>query len=236
VRFDFRDPGTFGPAFRGVDRLFLIRPPGLTDVRRHITPCLRYARRAGVEQVVFLSSLGAERNPLAPDRRTENAVRATGIPYTCLRPSLLMQHLSTTHRTDIKERGEIFIPAGRGRASFVDARDVAAVAVRAFAEAGHRQRTYPLTGGEALDYYAVARISTEVLQRPVFYRAPATARFAAVELRRGRSLACVAALVVVYTAIRLGLGATVTGDTAGILGRAPTTVQRFFEDYRAVWL
>jgi hypothetical protein len=102
-------------------------------------------------------------------------------------------------------------------------------------EGGHRQRAYPLTGGEALDFYAVARICTEVLQRPVFYRSPSTARFVAVELRRGRSAARVASLVGTYTAIRFGLAAAITGDAAGILGRPPTTLWRFVEDFRRAW-
>jgi uncharacterized protein YbjT (DUF2867 family) len=235
VRFDFRDRSTYPAAFRGVGQVFLLRPRRPVDVRRDVRPFLEAALRAGVEHVVFLSLLGAERNPLLPHSRIERLIRRSGMPYTFLRANAIMQTLSDFHREDIRERGEIFVPAGRGRTSFVDARDVAAVAVAALTEAGHLNRAYPLTGGEALDYYQVARTLTEVVSRPVFYRAPSTARFVAVMLRRGHRFAEVAALVALYTFARLGLAATVTGDTAGVLHRPPVTLQRFIEDYQDRW-
>jgi uncharacterized protein YbjT (DUF2867 family) len=235
VRFDFRDRSTFSAAFRGVGQVFLLRPRRFVDVRRDLRPFLEAALRAGVEHVVFLSLLGAERNPLLPHNRIERLIQRCGMPYTFLRANAMMQTLSDFHREDVRERGEIFVPAGRGRTSFVDARDVAAVAVAALTEAGHLNRAYPLTGGEALDYYQVARTLTEVLSRPVFYRAPSTARFVAVMLRRGHRFPEVAALAALYTLARLGLAATVTGDTAGVLHRPPITLQRFIEDYQDRW-
>jgi uncharacterized protein YbjT (DUF2867 family) len=235
VRFDFRDRSTFSAAFRGVGQVFLLRPRRFVDVRRDLRPFLEAALRAGVEHVVFLSLLGAERNPLLPHNRIERLIQRCGMPYTFLRANAMMQTLSDFHREDVRERGEIFVPAGRGRTSFVDARDVAAVAVAALTEAGHLNRAYPLTGGEALDYYQVARTLTEVLSRPVFYRAPSTARFVAVMLRRGHPFSEVAALAALYTVARLGLAATVTGDTAGVLHRPPITLQRFIEDYQDRW-
>ncbi len=53
------------------------------------------------------------------------------------------------------------MPASKGKTSFVDARDVAAVTVKTLIEPGHENKTYPLTGGEALDYFEVARTFTE---------------------------------------------------------------------------
>jgi uncharacterized protein YbjT (DUF2867 family) len=235
VRFDFRDPATYEDALAGVDRLFLLRPRGLTSVRRAVRPVLRAARQAGVEHVVFLSRLGAERNPLLPYRRIERLVERAGIPFTVLRPSFFMQQLSTTQREEIRERGEIFVPAGRGRTSFIDARDVAAVAAAVLGAGDHADRAYPLTGPQALDYYQVARILTEELGRPVFYRAPSALRFMARALRRGTPLPLVVALAARYSTTRLGQMETVTGDAAGILGRPPGTVRRFVRDHLPAW-
>ena len=235
MRFDFRDPATFDDAFAGIDRLFLLRPPNISNVRRDVRPVLLAARRAGVQHVVFLSLLGAERNPFLPHRRIERLIERSGVPFTFLRASFFMQNLSTTHREEIKERGELFVPAGRGRTSFIDARDVAAVAAVALGAGGHGDRAYPLTGAQALDYYQVARILTEELGRPVFYRAPSALRFVARALRRGTPLPFVVVMAAIYTTARLGLAATVTGDTAGILGRPPGTVRQFVRDYLPSW-
>lgn len=82
VRFDFTDPTTFADALRDVGQLFLVRPPAISQVKRFIYPALDTARAAGVEHIVFLSLLGAERNPFVPHRKIETYIQASGIPYT----------------------------------------------------------------------------------------------------------------------------------------------------------
>ena len=235
VRFDFRDPATFGGALRGVRKLFLLCPPDLTSVRRDFRPCVEAARRAGVEHVVFLSVLGAERNPLLPHFWIERLLRSSGMATTLLRASYVMQNLSTVHRQEIKERGELYVPAGRGRTGFVDARDVAAVAAVVFTAPGHLDRTYRLTGPAAVDFFQVARLLTEALSRPVFYRDPSTARYVATMLRRRRSPAQVAVATALYTMTRLGLVAAVSADTASLLRRPPIPLRTYIEDYQDRW-
>lgn len=236
VPFDFTRPETYGPALRGVDALFLVRPPAISNTRKYVNPVIDAAKAAGVERAVFLSLLGAEKNPVVPHRRIEDYLRSSGLTFTFLRPSFFMQNLSTVHRDDIRDRGEIFVPAGRGRTSFIDARDIAAVAAKTLTESGHENRAYPLTGSEALDYDEVARIFGEVLGRRIVYPNPSVLRFAGRMLREGLPPAFVLVMIGIYTTARLGLAGTVTGDTARLLGRAPTTVREFVNDYRESWV
>ena len=138
VRFDMTDPSTFG-AFDGVRRMFLLRPPAIADVDGVIGPVIAAARARGVEHIVFLSIQGADRNRLVPHRAIEDELRRHGPAWTFIRASYFMQNLATTHRADIVERDEIFIPAGRrSRTAHVDARDVAAAAASALLEDGPR--------------------------------------------------------------------------------------------------
>jgi len=130
-----------------------------------------------VEHVVFLSLLGAEQNPVVPHRWIEWTLLRSGMDRTFLRPSFFMQNLVTTHRADLRDRDEIFVPAGRGRTSFIDARDVAAVGVRVLTEEGHRNTTYALTGDEALSYVEVADRFSEVLGREIRYANPSILDF-----------------------------------------------------------
>src|SRR3712207_2021158 len=58
VRFDFHDPSGFAGALRGVDRVFLLRPPQLANIRRDFDPFLLAMLRSDVERVVFLSVRG----------------------------------------------------------------------------------------------------------------------------------------------------------------------------------
>ncbi len=90
VPFDFGRPETYDLALRGVEALFLMRPPAITDTRRYVDPLIATARAAGVRRVVFLSVLGAERLPVVPHRRIERSLEASGMAYTFLRPSFFM--------------------------------------------------------------------------------------------------------------------------------------------------
>ena len=136
VRFDFTDPGTYAAAFDGVDRLFLMRPPHISNIKRDMRPAIEYAVAHGVRHVVFLSLLGAERNPILPHTKIEKLLMACGVNWTMLRCGFFMQNLNTTHLADIREHDDLFIPAGRGKTSFIDVRDIGAVAARILIETG----------------------------------------------------------------------------------------------------
>ena len=235
VPFDFTNPNTFTSAFLGVNKLFLVRPPALANLSKDIAPALQAAIAAGVEHIVFLSILGAERNKVVPHSQIERYINELGIKFTFLRASFFMQNLNTTHREDIKN-GELFLPAGNGKTSFIDVRDIAAVAVRALIEDGHSNRAYPLTGNEALTYYDVADIFTSVLGKEIRYTNPSLLKFIWVMRSRGLKLDFVLIMAAIYTTARLGLAGAVTSDTEQLLGRPPLTMRQYVEDYRQFWL
>ena len=95
--------------------------------------------------------------------------------WTFLRPSFFMQNLSRRTATHLR-RQLIFVPAGQGTTSFIDARDIARVAAVTLTKDGHRNQAYPLTGSEALTYHQVAEIMGAGLGRPITYGAPARRR------------------------------------------------------------
>ncbi len=170
--FDLGDPTTFAPALAGVDRLFLMRPPAITDIEHTIKPFVETAARMGVRHITFLSLIGAESNRLVPHRAVEDLLIAGDVPYTLLRAGFFMQNLDTTHRAEIRDENEIFIPAGHGRTAFIDVRDIAAVAAKTLTESGHDNVAYPLTGEESLTYDEVADVLTASLGRPITYTHP----------------------------------------------------------------
>ena len=233
--FDFERRETFAATLAGVDRVFLVRPPALSDVKRSMRPFLEAVARAGVRQVVFLSIQGADKNRVVPHRKIEDLLGELGVPSTFLRAGFFMQNLSTTHAPELRERGEILVPAGGGRTSFVDARDVAAVGARALVEDGHVGRAYELTGAEALTYGEVAEIMTAVLGRPIVYRRPGVARFARAMRARGLPWRMIGVMIGIYTTARLGLAGRVSGDVERLLGRPPIGLAAFVRDHRAAW-
>ena len=235
ARFEFGDESTYPGTFDGARALFLVRPPQITAVKKQIVPAIEAARSAGVPHVVFLSLQGADQNPVAPHRRIEDELKADGPAWTFLRPSFFMQNLSTTHRLDIAENDEVFVPAGRGRTSFVDTRDIADVAVRVLTEAGHENRAYELTGSEALTYQQIASILTTVLGREIRYANPSPLRFWRRMRSRGVAPGYVLVMIALYTVCRLGLASRVTPEMERLLGRAPRTFREFARDHAGAW-
>jgi uncharacterized protein YbjT (DUF2867 family) len=229
VAFDFAKPETWGPALADVDRCFLLRPP--TVGRAAIESFVDAADRVGVERVAYLSTLGAEKNPLVPHHWIEKRIRATAMEHVLLRASFFMQNLVEVHREDVVERDEIFVPAGRGETSFVDARDLGEAAAIVLSEPGHGNHSYDLTGLTALDYHEVAAIFSDVLERPIAYPEPSVVAFAARMVRRGHPLGFVAITCAIYTTARLGLADRVTTDSEQLLGRQPRTMRDFVEDH-----
>ena len=178
---------------------------------------------------------GAERNPILPHRRIEKALERSGLAWTHLRPNDWMQNFATVHRDDIRTHGEIWAPAGKGRTSFVDARDVAEAAAEVLTGQGHDRRAYPLTGGEELDLDEVAALLSQVAGRRVTYRNPGVVAFLRHVRAAGRPLAMGLVMTGVYTIARLGLAAGVSPELERLIGRPPTTFRSFAEDHAAVW-
>ncbi len=235
VPFDFLNPATFAKAFEGIERMFLVRPPALANVERDIAPAIHAAVRAGVKHIVFLSIQGVENNRVVPHYKIEQAILKAGIQYTFLRASFFMQNLSTTHASEIRDHNEIALPVGNARTSFIDARDIAAVAACALTEEGHANQCYTLTGSEALNYDEVAAKLSTSLGRAIRYTHPSVFGFIWRQLKAGQALPYTLVMTALYTITRLGNASTVTTDTEHVLGRMPIRFDQFALDYRRSW-
>ena len=159
---DFTDPSTWATAFRGVESLFLVRPPAIGNVKRDLLPAVAAARDAGVQHVVFLSLQGAEQNKVVPHATVETWLRRSGLRWTFVRASFFHKNLSTTHLADIRDHDQIVVPAGHGATAFVDAEDVGAVAAAALSDPQrHADTAWTVTGPRALTYDEIAQILTK---------------------------------------------------------------------------
>jgi uncharacterized protein YbjT (DUF2867 family) len=230
VTLDFDRAETFAPAMRGIDKLFLMRPPQIADVERRLHPAIDAAQAAGVKQIVFLSLMGV--NPRVPHYKVEQKILATGLPYTFVRPSFYMQNLDTFYRDDIRLRDELFVPAGGAKTSFIDVRDIGAVAAMALAEPGHEGKAYTLTGSEALDYYEVAELFSGTQGRRITYKRPTPAEYAARQKALGVPDEFIDVMRMLYWTVRLGIGKKVTPELGELLGRAPVTMAQYAADYK----
>jgi len=228
VAFDFEEPETWGAALKGVDKLFLIRPPAISRVGDSINPAIDAAARVGVDHIVYLSVLGAEKNPLLPHHRIEDHLREADLEWTFLRASFFMENLSEVHGEEIRD-GEIVVPAGEGTTSFVAAGDIAAVAAAALTESGHEGQAYGITGPEALTYHDVAARLSDVLDWTVTYTDPSLVQFARHSRSLDRDWSFVIVMSMLYTTARLGLAGRVEDDIEDVLGRSPQSLREWIE-------
>lgn len=234
VRLDLDDPATAAPALGDADLLFLMRPPAMSDVQTGLGPLVAVAATQ-VRHVAVLSVLGV--NPVMPHWQMEQMVREAGLPSTELRPAYFSQNLLTAFGDDLRRRSQLRLASGAGRVSFVDTRDVAAVAARVLLRPEtHGGAPLTLTGPEALTFHDAAALLTAELGRPVTY-----VRQSLLERRRelrarGDDPTLVRVQLVIDITTRLGLAKKVTPDVSRVLGRPATTLAEFVHDHRDAWL
>ncbi len=230
--FDFQRPETFAAALEGVDRVFLLRPPHMAEAAA-FEPFLVAMRPAGVRQVVFLSLLGVEKNPVVPHHAIEKRLRASGLGWTMVRPAFFMQNLTTTHLADL-HAGRIVVPAGNGRTGFIHVRDIGAAAALTLAEPGHVGKAYSITGGEALTYGECAAQLSAAAGRRIVYTHPSGREFARHMAAQGFPPEFVRVMRGIYLVCRLRMAGRITDELPRLLGRPAITFAQFAQEAAAL--
>ncbi len=237
VVLDFTDPSTWAQGYAGVEVMFLMRPPHLSNIARDMVPSLEAAKAAGVRHIVLLSLQRAETTRVVPHARLEAWLRRSRLAWTFVRPSFFMENLTSTHLTDVRDRDEIMVPAGTGRTAFVAAADVAEVAVAALLDpASHRNRAWTPTGPQALTYAEVAAILSDVLGRAIRYAQPGALRYARhAHSVLGMPTAMVLVTTGIYSVARFGKAGGLTDDVRTVTGHEPQHFRAWAEQSSAAW-
>ncbi|MGH3380601.1 MAG: NAD(P)H-binding protein [Actinoallomurus sp.] len=230
VRFDWYDPATHGAALDGVERVYLIPPLGDSDPAAIMLPFLQRARTAGVHRAVLLSSSAIPGGGPAVGT-VHQALPGLFEQWAVLRPSWFMQNFTGTHAhaLSIRADGTIWTATGSGRVGFVDAEDIAAVAVHALTGEYAPNTDLVLTGPEALSYDEVATTVTEVTGRPVVHRRLSYEQMRD-RLTKLMPLEFAAMLAGMDRAIAEGSEDRVTDTVQRLTGRPPRTFRALLEE------
>lgn len=228
---DYRQPETLRAALRGVDRVFLVGPPTaqLTALEHSAVDVIK---QSDVRQVVKLSAMGG-RDAIFPrmHAESEDYIRASGVPYTFLRPNGFMQNLIIYSGTTINSQNAFYGTEGDGKISQIDIRDVAAVAVKTLTEDEHVGKSYILTGPQALTNKEMAQILSEGLGREIRYINLPPEQLKDALLAAGVPEWSADALLDLQRLYREGKAAAVTQDVEQILGRNPIGFAQFVRDH-----
>ena len=229
---DFTKPETFKEALKNVDRLFLMRPPHLGKPE-DLYPFIDYLKTCHIRLISFLSLMGVEKNTIPPHHKIEKYIEDSGIPYAHIRPGFFMQNLSGIHSLEIRENDEIFVPAGKSKTSFIDARDIGLSIATVLYEAEKYENTaHTITGPESLSYFQIAEILSQTTGRKITYKKPGFLKYRKhyVE-KRGLDKKYVNITMALYFMTRLGTAEKVTKEFMMITGKNPRTFREFAEDH-----
>jgi len=230
VRLDYDAPVTLEAAVQGVTALYLAAPGGLASAPEQ--RLVDAAKQAGVQRVVKLSAHGVE-NADVPLRQTEQYLEASGLQWTHLRPTWFMQNYSTSHAAAIRQGG-FAEPAGDAKTGFIDARDIAEVAMVALTRDGYHGKAYALTGPELLDRRQVAERFTRELGTKVTYTPLSDEQFRAA-MKPYLPAHYLEVLSALYGQVRAGSSAVQTDSVKRVLGREPRSFAQFVRDHRGIW-
>ena len=231
---DLEEPDTLTNAFDSVDILFLLTPASALEPSMG-SNAVAAARRAGVRHIVRNSAIKAGHD--APNRngrlhaQVEDAVKASGIPWTILRPHYYMQNLLSS-AASVAAEGTLYMNMGEARVGMIDARDVGVFAAKVIEDPGrHAGKTYTPTGPERATMADAAATLAKVLGRPVKYVALPQDAARQAMLGFGLPRWFVGNVVDYGTIYSEGWGDFVTGDFKGVTGHDARSFAQFARDF-----
>ena len=233
---DFSDRPSLASALKGAESVYLVCSPipQLAELEINV---IEASQAAGVRRIVLNSALGAADFPKSfPSwhRKVEDKLNGTKIAHVILRPNSFMQNIVTYYAPTIRTQGAFYGSYGNNvRISYIDVRDLAAVAAKALTSGALDGKTLELNGPEALTCEQVAQKITE--------RTGVAARYVDIPLEAQHKAMLdqkmpdwqVTALIGLQQYYIDGQGGATDRTVADVLGRPPATLDQFLADNKS---
>jgi uncharacterized protein YbjT (DUF2867 family) len=232
--FDWEDWATWAPALRDVESVYLsyypdLAVPGAVEAV-HLFADL--AVEAGVRRLVLLSGRGEEEA-----QRAERAVQEAGAEWTVVRSSWFNQNFSENYLLEPILSGKVALPAGHVPEPFVDADDIADVAVAALTEDGHAGEVYELTGPRLLTFEEALGEIARAAGREVRYVPVSVEEYSSMLTEHEVPAEFVSLLTYLFSEVLDGRNAYLTDGVQRALGREPKDFADYARDAAAtgIW-
>lgn len=237
IKANLSDDALLEGVLAGTTRLFILtgNRPGFGETQIKI---IEEAKKSGVEHIVKLSALGASprtKSGLAKEHYDiEQALEASGISFTILRPHAFMQNWLGEVAETVRKEKKIYAAIGDGSVPFIDARDIAAVAAESLLHPEkHNGNYYVLTSAKAINFYELAEALSQAIGEEVSYEALSMDEMRNRMQEQGISDKMIDSYLALAAYQKAG-GATArtSEDVKNVLGRLPNDVVKFAEDYK----
>lgn len=222
--FDWEDAATWAPALRGARSAYVTYYPDLAlpGAVEAVGSFSELAVETGVTRLVLLAGRG---EPEA--EHAEDAARESGADLTVLRSTWFSQNFSEDYMRDHVLSGVVALPAGEIPEPFIDADDIADVAVAALTDNRHSGAVYELTGPRLLTFAdAVAEIG-RAAEREIRYVPVSLEEHAAAAAAHGVPAEVIDLLTYLFSEVLDGRNAHTADGVQQALGRPP----RDFSEY-----
>jgi len=160
--FDWENPATWRSAIEGTATAYVTYQPDLAvpGAESTIKAFVQVAAHAGLKHIVLLSGRGEK-----GAERAEEILKASGLSWNIVRASWFCQNFSESFMLEGILAGELVLPAGDTVEPFIDADDIADVAVAALTEPGHRNKLFEVTGPRAMTFAQCIQEMSDALGR-----------------------------------------------------------------------
>lgn len=222
--FDWTDPSSWAATLEGVDAAYVsyqpdLAVPGAVEAIRQLS---KLAVEKGLKHLVLLSGRGEDEALAA-----EEVLKASGAPYTIIRASWFFQNFSEAFMVEGIQAGELVLPVGDVQEPFIDANDIAEVAVAALTEPRHAGKTYEVTGPRLMTFREVVAEISRQTRRDIRYTVIPVDVYAAMLEEAKVPGDYIWLVTYLFTTVLDGRNESLTNGVFQALGRPP----RDFSDY-----
>ena len=230
---DFDDAASLEAAFKGVDRVLIISTDALAvpgqRLKQHTT-AVNAAAKAGVKHIAYTSMPSPDKSlvTFAPDHLgTENAVKASGLPYTIIRNAWYHDNYMHSMPHNL-QGGSWYTASGDGKVPNISRDDCALGAAAALASGTTDSATYTLTGSQSLSADEIAATIASAVGKPLSAVKVSDEQLLQGLLGAGLPDFVATMLVSADANIRAGNFDQVTDDFTKLTGKQPQTLKDFF--------
>jgi uncharacterized protein YbjT (DUF2867 family) len=231
AEIDYSQPHTLDEAFESGAKLFMLTPYN-PEQKQIAYTIARAALRNGISHIVLLSGFNVtDEKPIEIARSLlagEEAVKATGIPYTFLRACSFMQNFINYYGP--QPDGNIYMPVGNAFMNFIDARDIAEVAATALTGNGHENKAYRLAT-VAHPIGEIAALLSKATGKTINYVDVPAEAIAQGMRQYGVPEWMIVQNLELYAAAKEGRYTQTSPDFERVTGKTPISFEDFAKDY-----
>jgi len=236
--FDWENPDTWVSTLEGVESAYVSYYPDLAipGAPAAVRAFAELAAQNGVQRLVLLSGRGEEEAQSA-ERALREVGEEAGVEWTIVRCAWFMQNFDENYLLEPILGGEVAIPSGNVPEPFIDADDIADVAVAALSEDGHAGEVYELTGPRLLTIEEAVGEISRATGREIRFVPVSLEEYEAVLAEADVPPEFLSFLTYLFGEVLDGRNASLTDGVRRALGREPKDFADYARDAAAtgVW-